>query len=161
MWLNVFASPGLQILGASHERLPFPARIDPFGNSTIQLMWKASTSMAQLQNYLRSNRKRLALSQDEVAFLLGTLSGTQTSRHEMFVREPNLETALAYEAIYQRPVSELFGGLYQEIEKQVVARAKTLTHRKPRGKPTGQTVRKRQTFINIATRQPTNFLKQS
>jgi hypothetical protein len=77
----------------------------------------------------------------------------------MFVREPNLETALAYEAIYQRPVSELFGGLYQGIEEQVIARAKTLTHRKPRGKPNGQSVRKRQTFINIATRQPTNFLK--
>jgi hypothetical protein len=46
-------------------------------------------------NYLRSNRKRLALSQDEVAFLLGALSGTKVCRYERFVRTPSLETALA------------------------------------------------------------------
>ena len=115
--------------------------------------------MAKLPNYLRSHRKRLALSQDEVAFLLGTRSGAKASRYENFAREPNLATALAYEVIYQRPVSELFGGLYQEIEQQVVARAKVLTHRVNRGRPNRQVARKHQTFINIASSQAVKSLE--
>ena len=109
--------------------------------------------MAKLPNYLRSHRKRLALSQDDVAFLLGNRSGAKPSRHERFIREPSLAAALAYEAVFQRPVSELFGGLYQTIEKEVVARAKVMTHRIHPEKPNGQAARKRQTFINLATRQ--------
>ena len=112
----------------------------------------------QLPNYLRANRKRLALSQDEVAFLLGTQSGAKVCRYERFVREPSLATALAYEAIYQRPVRELFGGLYQRIEREVAARAKTLTFRTERRKPTRQTVQKRQTLADIAARQSSKTL---
>jgi transcriptional regulator with XRE-family HTH domain len=80
----------------------------------------------QLSNYLRSNRKRLALSQDELAFLLNGESGTKISRYENFDRIPPLETALAFEAVFKRPVSELFGGMYQKAERQVAGRAKTL-----------------------------------
>ena len=84
----------------------------------------------QLSNYLRANRKRLALSQDEVAFLLGTRSGGKVCRYERFVRQPSLETALAYEAIFRRSVSELFPGLYQNVERAVAKRAKILGQRK-------------------------------
>src|SRR5208282_4496352 len=80
----------------------------------------------QLPNYLLSHRKRLAFSQDEVAFLLGTRSGAKVCRDERFMREPSLETALAYVAIFKRPAQELFGGLYQKIKKQVAERAQTL-----------------------------------
>jgi transcriptional regulator with XRE-family HTH domain len=83
----------------------------------------------QLPNYLQSNRKRLALSQDEVAFLLGGESGTKISRYEHSDRIPSLETALACEAIFKRPVSELFGGLYQKAEREVAKRAKVLASR--------------------------------
>src|SRR5712691_258127 len=93
----------------------------------------------QLPNYLRANRKRLALSQDEVAFLLGTQSGAKVCRYERFVREPSLETAFAFEAVFQRPAREIFGGLYQKIEKEVAARAKLLTYKKDRRKPNRQT----------------------
>jgi transcriptional regulator with XRE-family HTH domain len=102
--------------------------------------------MAQLPNYLRSNRKRLSLSQDEVAFLLGAQSGAKVCRYEQFVREPSLETALACEVIFQRSASELFGGLYQKVEQEVMARAKTLADREK------QTVRKRQILANIANK---------
>ena len=117
--------------------------------------------MTKLPNYLRSNRKRLALSQEEVSFLLGTRGGAKTNRHERFVREANLATALAYQVIYQRPVSELFGGLYEKIEKLVAARAKVLRHRIQCGKPNRQTARKRQILLNIATRQPVKSLTHS
>ena len=104
----------------------------------------------QLPNYLRANRKRLALSQDEVAFLLGTQSGAKVCRYERFVREPSLETALAYEAIFKRTVSELFPGLYQKVEREVAARAKALGERTDRRKPNRQTARKREAFAELA-----------
>jgi transcriptional regulator with XRE-family HTH domain len=68
----------------------------------------------QLPHHLRANRKRLALSQDEVAFLLGAVDGAQVSKYEHFTRIPTLETALACEVIMKRSASELFGGMYQE-----------------------------------------------
>src|SRR5688572_4692979 len=104
----------------------------------------------QLPNYLRANRKRLALSQDEVAFLLGTQSGAKVCRYERFAREPSLETAFAFEAIFQKPAHELFGGLYQKIEKEVAVRAKILIHKPDRRKPSRQTAHKRQTLTEIA-----------
>ena len=101
---------------------------------------------SQLPNYLVSNRKRLSLSQAEVAFLMGNTDGTQISRYEHFDREPSLEAALALEVIFQRSASELFNGLYQRIEAEVIERAKTLS------KQSKLTSEKRQVFINIASK---------
>src|SRR2546428_14057974 len=111
-------------------------------------------SSPQLPNYLRANRKRLALSQDDVAFLLGTQSGAKVCRYERFVREPSLETALAYEAIFKRPVRDLFGGLYQKVEREITERAKTLAGRMD-DKPNRQTARKREALAELATAQST------
>ena len=89
--------------------------------------------MSSLSNYLRTHRKRLALSQEEVAFLLGVKGmdrGIKVCRDESLAREPSLQTALAYEAIYGRPVRELFAGLYEQIERDVAERAKVLSYRK-------------------------------
>lgn len=75
---------------------------------------------SQLRNYLKTNRKRLALKQEEVAFMLGFKGeekGIKVCRDENFTREPSLEMALAYEAIYGQPVRELFAGLYEEVEQ--------------------------------------------
>lgn len=107
----------------------------------------------QLPNYLRSNRKRLALSQDEVAFLLGTRSGARVCRDERFVREPSLKTALAYEAIFQKPARELFSGLYQEIEQEVAGRAKTLVAKIEHQRSNRQTARKLTAMANIVAGQ--------
>src|ERR1039458_9645095 len=93
-------------------------------------------SSSPLPNYLRTNRKRLALTQQEVAFLLGFRGlsrGAKVCRDEKFAHEPNLRTALAYEAIYRKPMGELFAGLYECIEREVAGRAKLLTFRKDRG----------------------------
>lgn len=81
--------------------------------------------MAQLPNYLRSNRKRLSLSQEDMAFLLGKPE-RNLPRYEQFYRTPDLETALACEVIFQRSANEIFGGLYQKIESAVIERAKLL-----------------------------------
>jgi transcriptional regulator with XRE-family HTH domain len=88
--------------------------------------------MPSLPNYLRTNRKQFALSQEEVAFLLGVKGmdrGGKVSRDENYSRIPTLETALAYEAMYGKPVRELFAGLYEQIAPEVSSRAKTLSYR--------------------------------
>ena len=91
--------------------------------------------MASLSNYLRTHRKHLTLSQEEVAFLLGVNGmdkGIKVCRDENLAREPSLQFALAYEAIYGTPVRELFAGLYEQVEQKVAARAKFLSYRKTR-----------------------------
>lgn len=79
-----------------------------------------------LESYLRTHRKRSGLSQDDLAFLLGSASGAKVSRYERRTIQPKLETALAYEAIFRIPTRELFAGLYQKVEIEVVARAQVL-----------------------------------
>ena len=108
-----------------------------------------------LTNYLRTHRKRLALTQEEVAYLLGVkgeFKGTKVCRDERFAREPSFRVALAYEAIYQIPVRDLFAGLYQEIEQQVAGRAKILNFRKDL-KPSRRTEYRRQVLTALALRQ--------
>jgi len=82
---------------------------------------------------LRTNREQISLSQEEVAFLLGIKGmdkGGKVSRDENLARMPTLETALAYEAIYGKPIRELFAGLYEQIAQDVSSRAKILSYRK-------------------------------
>jgi hypothetical protein len=105
----------------------------------------------QLPNHLLSNRKRFAFSQGEVAFLLGAQNGAKVCRYEQFVRQPNLETALAYEVIFKRSVSELFPGLYQKAEKEVATRAKELVESTDRGKSNRRAGRKHEALAYLAT----------
>ena len=89
--------------------------------------------MPSLPNYLRIHRKQSSLSQEEVAFLLGVKGidkGNKVSRDENYSRIPTLETALAYEAMYGKPIRELFAGLYEQIARDVSSRAKILSYRK-------------------------------
>lgn len=88
--------------------------------------------MPSLPNYLRTNRKQISLSQEEVAFLLGMKGldkGGKVSRDENNARIPTLEAALAYEAIYGKPIRELFAGRYDQIAQDVSSRAKILSYR--------------------------------
>jgi transcriptional regulator with XRE-family HTH domain len=114
-----------------------------------------------LPNYLRAHRKRLGLSQDEIAYLLGAASGAKVSRYERFVRGASFETALACEAVFKRPASELFAGLYKKIEREVAARAAALAQRIDERRPNRRTARKRQTLAAMAILQTKKPLKQS
>lgn len=112
-------------------------------------------SSSSLPNYLRTHRKRLALTQEEVAFLLGFRGmsrGAKVCRDERFAHEPNLRTAMAYEAIYKKPMRELFAGLYERVEREVAGRAKTLGLRKDRGNKE-QAARRRQVLGDLAAGQ--------
>ena len=99
--------------------------------------------------YLQAKRKQLALSQEEVGFLLGLNGmnkGNKVCRDETFAREPSLLDALAYEVIYGRPVSELFAGLHHQAQQRVASRAKVLSVRKSRKSDT----RRQQNIIQLA-----------
>jgi transcriptional regulator with XRE-family HTH domain len=105
---------------------------------------------SQLPNYLRTHRKRLGLSQDDVAYLLGAVSGAKTSRYERFSREPGFRSALACEVVFQKPIRELFAGLYEQIEREVAVRAKELVLKTGSTKSGKHTARKRETLERIA-----------
>lgn len=74
-------------------------------------------------------RKRINLSQDEIAYLLGCRFGTKVARYERFTREPSLRTALACEVIFRAPLNELFGGIYEQVERDALKRARRLVRR--------------------------------
>lgn len=107
-------------------------------------------TLPRLTNYLLANRKRLQLSQVDVAFLLNAGTGEKVSRHESFIRMPNLENALAYEVIFKRSASELFAGLYERIEKDVIARAKRLLKKMDARKSNRRNDHIRQVIADIA-----------
>ena len=66
--------------------------------------------------YLRFLRKQNGLSQRRMAEILGFVSESQVSRHERSSGLPTILAALAYQAVFQRPVSEIFPGLYHTVE---------------------------------------------
>ena len=76
--------------------------------------------------YLRALRRKSALSQEDVAFLLGTYTGTRVSRHETGACAPPLEIALAYEVIFGAGTADIYEDLQLRIAQDVRKRAHTL-----------------------------------
>jgi transcriptional regulator with XRE-family HTH domain len=105
----------------------------------------------KLTNYLRTYRKRGALSQLEMALLLGCRDGAKVSRYERFVRQPSLENALAYEVIFRAPLQEMFGGVYQKVERKTLKRVQLLAQKLLQAKPDHKTVRKLSMLKAIAS----------
>lgn len=76
--------------------------------------------------YLRTLRRRSALSQEDIAFLLGAFTGTRVSRHETGACTPPLEVALAYEVIFGTNIAEIYEDEQVQIAERVRKRARTL-----------------------------------
>ena len=95
----------------------------------------------KLENYLRTYRKRSGLTQREVAFLVGCRNGAQVSRYEKRRRLPPLRTALACEAAFGVPVSELFAGLREAAGKTVGERLGALKSKLETGAAQGRDAR--------------------
>ncbi len=88
--------------------------------------------MAQrLQTYLRTYRKRSALTQDELSVLLGCESGVSVCQYERLNAQPSLETALACRAIFDVSVEGLFPGIYQKVVMDVVTRVRLMSKELP------------------------------
>jgi DNA-binding XRE family transcriptional regulator len=71
-------------------------------------------------------RKRSGLTQEEIAFLCGAMSGTSFTRHESAERLPALRTALMYELIFRAPVRSIYEGAVEEVRLIVRTRATAL-----------------------------------
>ena len=54
--------------------------------------------------------------------MVGAKKRTAISRHENGNRQPDLETALAYEILFQDETKKLFPGLYARVQGKVKAR---------------------------------------
>lgn len=102
-----------------------------------------------LRTYLRTNRKRTCLSQDEVAFLLGGLTGDTVGKHEKGDRLPALKTVLAYAHIFGTDVPDLYRGLSDEVREAVVKQAKALRRRLERQRLDDRVRRKLEHLMNI------------
>ena len=114
----------------------------------------------KLQNYLRTHRRRVGLSQDEVAFLLGGQSGTRVSRYERFTRNPSLETILAYEMILGTRARELFAGVFQKVELRTIRRAHLLAEKLKDTKQDYRIVRKLEKLEGITSGRGVNICEK-
>ena len=115
----------------------------------------------RLPNYLRANRKRLALSQSDVVQLLGAENAAQVCRHEYFIREPSLRAVLAYVAIFKQPVDLLFAGLYEQIEQEVAKRAAILSGSASSRMSAQNTAHRHQILAKLAAKRVSKRGKQS
>jgi DNA-binding XRE family transcriptional regulator len=86
-------------------------------------------SPAKLPNYIRTHRKHAHLTQNEVAFLLGSKTSANICRHERLERVPNLQTLLAYEILFATPVRCLYSGVHQDVEQKLMYRIRLLIHK--------------------------------
>lgn len=84
----------------------------------------------KLDNYLKMHRKQAGLTQDRMAFIVGhppvPKTGRAVSRYELGERLPSLRTALAYQAVFEVPVHELFAGIYETVTDEVEERARVV-----------------------------------
>lgn len=79
-----------------------------------------------LPSYIRAYRKRLQLSQRELAFLLGLSSQSVISQHEILLRVPQAKALLKYEILFGKTVGELFPKLREEAEDELAVQVKAL-----------------------------------
>jgi transcriptional regulator with XRE-family HTH domain len=108
---------------------------------------------SKLKHYLKMHRRLRGLSQEEMAYLLGCKSPAKVSRYENCDRLPTLKTVLAYEYIFKVPVTELFAGIYQEVEKEVPKRAAQLYSKLQNAQPNRKAKRKME-FLRVVAVAP-------
>lgn len=69
---------------------------------------------SSLPNYMLMHRRRMRLSQEDIAFLVGFADGTSISRYENFQRVPTFQILLRLLALFECDVRELFAGEYEQ-----------------------------------------------
>src|SRR5438132_4948129 len=80
---------------------------------------KNSMEVKHTTNRLLLYRKRMELSQKQVAAILGLKNIAILSHYERGTTRPSLKRALGLEIVYRVPVAFLFPELYEEIREEV------------------------------------------
>ena len=75
-------------------------------------------------NYVRTFRQRYCLTEDELAYLVSHRSHTRSSRIEIGRAVPNLAVGLALQVLFHQQPKQMFPGLYESVEDEVMRRAK-------------------------------------
>lgn len=78
-----------------------------------------------LPSYLRTHRKRWALSESELGHLLG-VSASAISKYETLKRQPSAEVVLGCEFIFSTPADEIFTAASGVTRAAIVLNAKSL-----------------------------------
>lgn len=95
---------------------------------------------------IRTERRSVDFKLDEVAKLLGCSDPSQLSRIEHAVRRPSVHVLVASIILYRRSAEELFAGLFNAIEEDVVREAMAL-HEKLAADP-APVAQKKCTFLS-------------
>jgi DNA-binding XRE family transcriptional regulator len=74
-------------------------------------------------NYVRTFRQRHCFTEDELAYLVSHRSHTRISRIEIGRAVPNLTVGLALQVLFRQEPKQMFPGLYESIEDEVMRRA--------------------------------------
>src|SRR5947209_11507605 len=95
---------------------------------------------------LRTHRQKSGLSQRELAYILGYTSTGQVIQHEYARSALPFLMALAYEAVFRIPVSQLFPGFYETvvhgIETRLTEFEQTLQSKSVKGRGMRRTAHK-------------------
>lgn len=113
---------------------------------------------SHVHNYLRTHRRKWALTQKEIAFLLGRKSSTQVSRLEQGKRIPNMDIVLACEVLFGLMPRSVFPKLYTDIEEAVLARASALYERLD--KKTSRVAMRKKEFLSAALKRAITRLNE-
>ncbi len=82
-----------------------------------------------LPSYLRTHRKRWALTQGELGILLGGISGSAVAKYELLTRQPPTEVVLGCEFIFNTSVEEIFPVIAAGVTAAIMLNAQTLLER--------------------------------
>ena len=93
----------------------------------LVIYWLATPPMdPRIKTYLRTLRRRWGLSQRELAFLIGAKDRAVISRIEGLKRTPSLIGTFGFAFLFDTAPSELFPGLFSEVQEGVLRRASDL-----------------------------------
>jgi transcriptional regulator with XRE-family HTH domain len=82
----------------------------------------------KLLHYLRNERRARALSQADIAALIGAQWPSRVSRYERHQALPPFKTGLAFEYLFRKAGAELFEPIYEQVADEVKTRARRLLH---------------------------------
>ena len=112
-----------------------------------------------VHSYLRTHRRKWALTQKELAFLFGRKSSTHVSRLEKHKRMPAIEIVLACEILFDTTPRALYPKLYADIEERVLARASKLYERLER--ETNYTAVRKKELLSVALKRAITRLNET
>ena len=114
--------------------------------------WRHDNMSSRLGNYLRLHRRRSALTQGELAYLLGYRTESIVSRLEKQERRITLAIAFAYHLIFGAEPKEIFPALFEQVEEGVVRRMYELYERLKQSGPSQKTSLKLRLLQEALTR---------